>query len=57
MMQPSDVDGTVGADMFSELMEKSCKTGEGWNDNLFQAMLKMDDDTVQKMMDKMRFTL
>ena len=42
------------ADMFYELMEKSCRTGEGWNDNLFQAMLKMDDDTTQKMIDKMR---
>ena len=40
--------------MFLELMEKSCRTGEGWNDSLFQAMFKMGDDTIQKMMDKMR---
>ena len=45
------------ADMFCALMEKSCRTGEGWNDDLYQAMLKMDDDTIQRMMDKMRCIL
>ena len=43
--------------MFSELMEKSRRTGEGRNDDLYQAMLKMDDDTIQSMMDKMRCIL
>ena len=43
------VDLLSEADMFYELMEKSCWTGEGWNDNLFQGTLKMDDDTTQKM--------
>ena len=34
--------------MFFELMEKSCRSREGWNEDLFQAMLKTDDDTMQE---------
>ena len=26
-----------------------------WNENLFQAFLKMDDETIQKMLDKLRY--
>ena len=37
------------ADVFSELLEKC-----GWSDELYQAMLKVDDDTIQKMINKMR---
>ena len=34
--------------MFYELMVKNCRTGEGWNEDLFQALLKMDDELIQK---------
>ena len=37
------------ADMFSELLEKF-----GWSNELYQAMLKVDDDTIQELMNKMR---
>ena len=26
-----------------------------WNENLLQAFLKMDDETIQKMLDKLRY--
>ena len=45
------------ADVFYELMEKNFGTGEGGIDNFFQALLKMDDEMIQKMMDKLRHIL
>ena len=43
------------ADMFFELMGRSCKTGEiGWDEDFFQQMFKFDDDAMQEMMKKLR---
>ena len=32
------------ADMFGALIDKSYRTGEGWNDDFFQAMMKTDNE-------------